>query len=81
MRGGRGSFTEASLELGSGSGVGRGRRVEAALTSQHIIVGIICHRIYVGWGLGAAFSLVSGHHGGRVDREPFVGVDGDTEEA
>lgn len=79
--GGRGSFTEASLELGWGSWAGRGRGVEAALTSQHIIVGIICHRIYVGRGLRAALSLVSSHHGGRVDREPFVGVDGDTEEA
>lgn len=57
-----------------------GRGVKAALTAQHVIVGVICHRIYVGRGLRAALSLVSGHHRGRVDWEPFVGVDGDTEE-
>lgn len=49
--------------------------------AQHVIVGIICHRIYVGRGLRAALSLVSSYHRGGVDREPFVGVDGDTEEA
>lgn len=71
---GRGSWSR-------GRGLGWGRGVKAALTAQHVIVGVICHRIYVGRGLRAALSLVSGYHGGCIDREPFVGVDGDTEEA
>lgn len=51
------------------------------LTAQHVIVGVICYGIYMGWGLRAALSLVSSNHGSCVDGEPFVGVDGDTEEA
>ena len=71
---------------GAGGGVSgeredSGRGVKAALTAQHVIVGVIRHRVYVGRGLRAALSLVSGYHGGCIDREPFVGVDGDTEEA
>lgn len=62
-------------------GLRKGRGVKAALTAQHVIVGVIRHRVYVGRGLRAALSLVSGYHGGCIDREPFVGVDGDTEEA
>ena len=62
-------------------GLRKGRGVKAALTAQHVIVGVIRHRVYVGRGLRAALSLVSCYHGGCIDREPFVGVDGDTEEA
>lgn len=65
----------------SGEKEDSGRGVKAALTAQHVIVGVIRHRVYVGRGLRAALSLVSCYHGGCIDREPFVGVDGDTEEA
>lgn len=64
----------SSLERGQGRGL-------AALTAQHVVVGVIGHRVDVRRGLGAALPLVGRHHGGCVDREPFVGVDGDTEEA
>jgi hypothetical protein len=75
---GRGCFTEASLDL---VGVLGGNEKRGGLTAQHVIVGVICHCVYMRWGLRAALSLVGGHHRSRVDREPFVGVDGDTEEA
>lgn len=52
-----------------------------ALTAEHVIVGIICHCIYMRRGLRAALALVGGHHSSCVDREPFVWVNGDTEEA
>lgn len=59
----------------------RGRGVQAALTAQHIIVSVVRHPVYVGWGLRAALSLVSGDHRRCVDWEPLIGVDGDTEQA
>lgn len=51
-----------------------------ALTSQHVIVCIICDGVDVRRRLGAAFALVGGDHGGRVDRQPFVGIHRHTEE-
>lgn len=52
-----------------------------ALTAEHVVVGVICHCIYMRRGLRAALALVGGHHSSCVDREPFVWVNGDTEEA
>lgn len=54
---------------------------EVALTAEHVIVGIIRHCIYMRRGLRAPLALVGSHHSGCVDREPFVWVNGDTEEA
>lgn len=54
---------------------------EVALTAEHVVVGIIRHCIYMRWSLGAALALVGSHHRSCVDREPFVRVNGDTEEA
>lgn len=54
---------------------------EVVLTAEHVVVGIICHCIYMRWGLGATLALVGSHHSSCVDREPFVWVNGDTEEA
>ena len=48
----------------SGEKEDSGRGVKAALTAQHVVVGVIRHRVYVGRGLRAALSLVSGYHGG-----------------
>lgn len=50
-------------------------------TSQHVVVGIVRDGVDVRRRLGAAFALVGGHHGGRVDRQPFVRVHRHTEEA
>lgn len=55
--------------------------MKVVLTAEHVVVGIICHCIYMRWGLGAALALVGSHHNSCVDREPFVWVNGDTEEA
>lgn len=50
------------------------------LTSQHVVVRVICDGVDVRRRLGAAFALVGGDHGGRVDRQPFVGIHRHTEE-
>ena len=52
-----------------------------ALTAEHVIVGIIRHCVYMRWGLRAPLALVGSHHSSCVDWEPFVRVNGDTEEA
>lgn len=54
---------------------------EVALTAQHVVVGIVRHCIDMRRGLRAPPALVGSHHSGCVDWEPFVGVNGDTEEA
>lgn len=50
------------------------------LTAQHVVVGIVGNGVDVRGGLGAPLALVGCHHRRRVDGQPLVGVDGDTEE-
>lgn len=51
-----------------------------ALTSQHVIVCVVCDGVDVWRRLGAAFALVGSNHGGCVDRQPFVWIHRHTEE-
>ncbi len=51
------------------------------LTAQHVIIGIVCNGVDVWRRLRAAFAFVGSHHGGCVDRQPFVWIHGHTEEA
>ena len=50
------------------------------LTTQHVIVGIVCYGVDVGRGLGAAFAFVGSNYRGGVDGQPFVRVHCHTEE-
>lgn len=51
-----------------------------AHTAQHVVVGVVSDGVDVWRCLGAPLPLVGRHHGRSVDRQPFVGVDGDAEE-
>lgn len=60
--------------------VDSGQKGRWRLTAQHVIVGIVCDGIDMGWGLATALALVSSDHRGSVDGQPLIRVHGDTEQ-
>lgn len=70
-----------NVHSAEGLTAGSRQRGLASLTAQHVVVGVVCDGVDVRRRLRAPLALVGGDHGGRVDGQPLVGVDGHTEEA